>query len=34
MSSHTHDSAQDSLLQDKLSAESWEQEIVPQLPKE
>jgi|SRR5947209_1930023 len=34
MSSRIHDSAQDPLLQDELGAESWEQDIVPQLPKE
>ena len=34
MSSRTHDSAQEPLLQDELSAESWEQEIVPHLPEE
>ena len=34
MSSSTNDSAQDPLLQDELSDESWEQEIVPHLPKE
>jgi len=34
MSSRTHDSAHPSLLQDELSAASWEQDIVPQLPKE
>ncbi len=34
MSSSTNDSAQDPLLQDELSDESWEQEIVPHFPKE
>ena len=34
MSSSTNDIAQDPLLQDELSGESWEQEIVPHLPKE